>query len=200
MASSSAAAARRSSRLNPTNVKDNLRRERERLLARQRRLESLAEPLNDVAAKLEKLDHALAARSVAAERKVESLKKARDRRIEKIQAEFEVKIEAAKSDAQRAVEDLRVQQSADESALMLDYSKAIIEFTHKASAADLAAVLGVSTREAKKIVEQSQIDLAAAGIIVDPAGDRLAPTTVAAADSDSTGEPADDGVGSAIAS
>ncbi|MFD4268160.1 hypothetical protein [Rhodococcus sp. NPDC058481] len=200
MSTSSAAAARRSLRLNPTNVKDNLKKERERFLARQRRLESLAEPLNEVTAKLEKLDHALAARSVAAERKVESLESARDKRIEKIRAEYAAKIEAAKVDAQQAVEDLRTQQSVDESALLLDYAKAIVEFTHEGSAADLGAVLGVSAREAKKIIEQSQTDLAAAGIVVLPAAAPSVEDSAPGSDPETVGESTDDGAAAAIAS
>jgi len=99
MATSSKAAARRSLRPHTTpNVRENLRREKERVLARQAELETLAAPINEAAAQLAKIDAIVDARAAAAQRKIEQLEKARDKRIEKIRAEFAAKIAAARTD------------------------------------------------------------------------------------------------------
>lgn len=169
MATSSNAAARRSLRPHSApNVRENLRRERERLLARQSELEQLAAPINEVAAQLAKLDAVVESRSTAAERKVEQLVKARDKKIEKLRQEFEAKIEAAKKEADSTDNSLTAEEQAQEDALLLDYARAIAVFAKDASAAELASVLGVSAREAKKTVEQAKQDLAAAGLIEIP--------------------------------
>ncbi|WP_330766948.1 hypothetical protein [Rhodococcus sp. M8-35] len=162
MATSSKAAARRSLRPHTApNVRENLRREKERLLARQAELETLAAPINEVAAQLAKIDATVASRAAAAQRKIQQLEKARDKRIEKIRAEFAAKIEAARTDTESIELGLTPQEQAHEEALLLDYARAIVTFGESASAAELASVLGVSTREAKKIIEQAKVDLAA---------------------------------------
>lgn len=160
MATSSKAAARRSLRPHTTpNVRENLRRERERILARQAELETLAAPINEVAAQLAKIDASVDARATAAQRKIAQLEKARDKRIEKIRAEFATKIAAARTDAESPQLGLTPEEQAHEEALLLDYSRAIVAFSEGASAAELASVLGVGAREAKKIIDQAKGDL-----------------------------------------
>lgn len=170
MAMSSKAAARRSLRPHTTpNVRENLRRERERVLARQAELETLAAPINDAAAKLAKLDAALESRAATPQRKIEQLEKARDRRIAKIQQEYAAKIEAVKTEAQSAGTHLTLEEQQQESSLLREYASAIVEFSENASPAELAPLLGVSTREAKKIIEQAKDDLATSGVVASPA-------------------------------
>ncbi len=170
MATSSNAAARRSLRPHTApNVRENLRRERERLLARQAELEKLAGPINEVAAQLAKLDAIVDSRSTAAERKIEQLVKARDKKIEKIREEFAAKIEAAQKEAESADGGLTPEEQAQEDALLIDYARAVVMFSADASVTELASVLGVSTREAKRTVEQAKKNLAAAGIALDMA-------------------------------
>ncbi|WP_119699149.1 hypothetical protein [Rhodococcus ruber] len=162
MATSSKAAARRSLRPHTTpNVRENLRREKERLLARQAELETLAAPIIEVAAQLAKIDALVDARATAAQRRIAQLEKARDTRIEKIRAEFAAKIAAARTDAESTELGLTPQEHAHEEALLLDYARAIAAFTEGASATELASVLGVGAREAKQIIEQAKTDLAA---------------------------------------
>lgn len=162
MATSSKAAARRSLRPHTApNVRENLRREKERLLARQAELETLAAPINEVAAQLSKIDAIVDSRAAAAQRKIEQLEKARDKRIEKIREEFAAKIAAARTDAESTELGLMPEEQAREEALLLDYARAIVTFSEGASPAELASVLGVGTREAKKIIEQAKNDLAA---------------------------------------
>ena len=181
MATSSNAAARRSLRPHSApNVRENLRRERERLLARQAELEKLAGPINEVAAQLAKLDAVVESRSTAAERKIEQLVKARDKKIEKLRQEYEAKIEAAKKEAESTDSSLTAEEQVQEDALLLDYARAIAVFAKDASVAELASVLGVSVREAKKTVEQAKQDLAAAGLVE-------VPSSTAAAASESGG-------------
>ena len=182
MATSSNSAARRSLRPHTTpNVRDNLRRERERFLARQAELESLAAPINDTVARLAKLDAAVESRASAPLRKIEQLEKARDRRIAKIQQEYAAKIEEAKAAADQAGAHLTPEEQAQEALLLHDYAVAIVEFSEAASPAELAPLLGVSTREAKKIIEQAKADLSVAGGAASstPADDSAQPATVA---------------------
>ena len=171
MASSSKAAPRRSLRPHTApNVRENLRRERERLLARQAHLEELAAPINEVAGHLAKLDAMRNSKANAAERRIEQLEKARDTKLEKIRADFEAKISAARAEADQAADVLTPEEQAREDALLLDYARAIVAFTNAASAADLASVLGVPAREAKKIAGQAKSDVESAeGAAADPA-------------------------------
>ncbi|MGW4019602.1 hypothetical protein ACWECW_25185 [Rhodococcus ruber] len=179
MATSSKAAARRSLRPHTTpNVRENLRREKERLLARQAELESLAAPIHDTAAKLAKLDAVLESRAATPQRKIEQLEKARDRRIARIQQEYAAKIEAVQEEAKFAGTHLTPEEQQQESSLMREYALAIVEFSQNASPAELAPLLGVSTREAKKIIEQAKDDLATSGVVASPA----TPDSSAAAD------------------
>lgn len=165
MATSSKAAARRSLRPHTTpNVRENLRRERERFLARQAELEALAAPIHDAAAQLAKLDAVLESRAATPQRTIEKLEKARDRRIAKIQQEYAAKIEAVQAEAESAGTHLTPEEQEQESSLLREYALAIVEFSANASAAELAPLLGVSTREAKKIIDQAKDDLAASGI------------------------------------
>lgn len=160
MATSSKAAARRSLRPHTTpNVRENLRREKERVLARQAELETLAAPINEVAAQLAKIDAIVDSRAAASQRKIQQLEKARDKRIEKIREEFAAKIAAARTDAESTELGLTADEQAHEEALLLDYARAIVTFSEGASAAELASVLGVGIREAKKITEQARKDL-----------------------------------------
>lgn len=145
-------------------MRENLRREKERFLARQVELESLAAPIHDTAAKLAKLDAVVESRSAAPQRKIEQLEKARDRRIAKIQQEYAAKIEAVQAEAESAGTHLTPEEQQQESVLLREYASAIVEFSENASPAELAPLLGVSTREAKKIIEQAKADLAASGI------------------------------------
>lgn len=174
MATSSNAAARRSLRPHTApNVRENLRRERERLLARQAELEKLAGPINEVAAQLAKLDAIVDSRASAAERKIEQLVKARDKKIEKIREDFAAKIEAAQKEAESADNSLTPEEQAHEDALLIDYARAIVTFSAAASVSELASVLGASARETKRTVEQAKKDLAAAGIALDSADNSL---------------------------
>ena len=169
MATSSKAAARRSLRPHTTpNVRENLRREKERVLARQAELETLAAPINEAAAQLAKIDAIVDARAAAAQRKIAQLEKARDKRIEKIRAEFAAKIAAARTDAESTEAGLTPQEQAREEALLLDYARAIVAFSEGASATELASVLGVGTREAKKVLEQAKTDLATSSVPLAP--------------------------------
>ncbi|WP_231610438.1 hypothetical protein [Rhodococcus sp. CX] len=102
-------------------------------------------------------------REAAPLRKIEKLEKARDQRIQKIRDEFAAKIEAVKAEAEAAGARMTPEEQAQESALLRDYALAIVEFSNSASAAELAPLLGVSTREAKKIIEQAKSDLEASG-------------------------------------
>ncbi|GES36261.1 hypothetical protein RAJCM14343_1512 [Rhodococcus aetherivorans] len=149
-------------------MRENLRRERERVLARQAELESLAAPINDAAAKLAKLDAVLESRAATPQRKIERLEKARDRRIAKIQQEYAAKIEAVQAEAASAGTHLTPEEQEQESSLLREYASAIVEFSANASPAELAPLLGVSTREAKKIIEQAKDDLAAPGTVALP--------------------------------
>ncbi|MFF0284088.1 hypothetical protein ACFYSW_27655 [Rhodococcus aetherivorans] len=177
MATSSKAAARRSLRPHTApNVRENLRREKERLLARQAELETLAAPINEVAAQLAKIDAILDARAAAAQRRIQHLEKARDKRIEKIRASFAAKIAAARTDAESTELGLTPDEQAHEEALLLDYARAIVTFGEGASAAELASVLGVGTREAKKIIEQAKTDLAASSVPLAPIATTAATT------------------------
>lgn len=163
MASSSDAAARRSLRPHTApNVRENLRKQKERVLARQAELEQLAAPIHDIAAKLGKLDALVESRSSAGERKIEHLEKAREKKIDKIRAEFAVKIDAAREEAQSADHSLTAPEKEQEQQLLHEYAQAIVAFGTGASAAELGVVLGVSIREAKKIVEQAKQDLGVA--------------------------------------
>lgn len=181
MVTSSKAAARRSLRPHTTpNVRENLRREKERFLARQAELESWAAPIHEVAAQLAKLDAVVDSRAAAPQRKIEKLEKARDRRIAKIQQEYAAKIEAAKAEAEAAGTRLTPEEQQQETALLREYARAIVEFSDNASAGELAPLLGVSTREAKKIIEQAQNDLDGSGIGASPA--TAAPASAPAAD------------------
>ncbi|MEE2033994.1 MULTISPECIES: hypothetical protein [Rhodococcus] len=183
MATSSNAAARRSLRPHTApNVRENLRRERERVLARQAELESLAAPIHDAAAKLAKLDAVLDSRAATPQRKIEQLEKARDRRIQKIQEEYAAKIETVKAEAESAGTHLTPEEQQQESALLRDYALAIVEFNKNASPLELAPVLGVSTREAKKIIAQAKDDLAAPGTAASPATATATPVPASAAD------------------
>lgn len=160
MATSSSAAARRTLRPHTTtNVRENLRRERERLLARQERLEELAAPINEVAGQLAKLDALHHSKAKAAEKRIEQLEKARDKRLEKIRVEFEAKIDAARVEASQSDDSLTPEDQTREDALLLDYARAIVAFGDAASVADLASVLGVSVREAKKLAGQAKADV-----------------------------------------
>ncbi|NGP05758.1 hypothetical protein G6038_09740 [Rhodococcus sp. 14C212] len=176
MATSSKAAARRSLRPHTTpNVRENLRREKERFLARQAELESLAAPINDAAAKLAKLDAVLESRAATPQRKIEQLEKARDRRIAKIQQEYATKIEAVQAEAKSAGTHLTPEEQQQELSLLREYASAIVAFSENASAGELAPLLGVSTREAKKIIGQAKDDLAASGVVASPATPAPAP-------------------------
>lgn len=183
MATSSKAAARRSLRPHTTpNVRENLRRERERVLARQAELESLAAPINDAAAKLAKLDAMLESRAATPQRKIEQLEKARDRRIAKIQQEYAAKIEAVRAEAASAGTHLTSEEQEQESVLLREYASAIVEFSENASPAELAPLLGVNTREAKEIIEQAKDCLDASGVAAlpaAPAADDTRPVTAA---------------------
>ncbi|NCL75601.1 hypothetical protein [Rhodococcus sp. YH1] len=180
MATSSKAAARRSLRPHTTpNVRENLRREKERFLARQAELESLATPIHDAAAQLAKLDAVVESRSAAPQRKIEQLEKARDRRIQKIQAEYAAKIEAVQAEAESAGAHLTPEEQGQESSLLRRYALAIVEFSENASAAELAPLLGVSQREAKMIIEQAKDDLDGSGTAASPATAAPAPAPVA---------------------
>lgn len=187
MATSSNSAARRSLRPHTTpNVRENLRRERERFLARQAELESLAAPINDAAAQLAKLDAAVESRASAPQRKIEQLERARDRRIAKIQQEYAAKIEAVKAEAEQAGVQLTAEEQAQEAGLLQDYALAIVRFSKAASPAELAPILGVSTREAKKIIEQAKDGASLTGIASSapapaPSADGTQPVTAAAA-------------------
>ncbi len=176
MATSSTSAARRSLRPHTApNVRENLRRERERVLARQAELEKLAAPINDAAAKLTKLDAVVESRAATPRRKIEQLEKARDRRIAKIQQEYAAKIEAVKAEAESAGVHLTPEEQAQESSLLREYALAIVEFGKNASAGELAPLLGVSAREAKKIIEQAKSDLDTSDVAASPAAS--APTS-----------------------
>lgn len=180
MATSSNSAARRSLRPHTApNVRENLRRERERFLARQTELESLAAPINEVAAKLAKLDAVIESRESAPLRRIEKLEKTRDQRIQKIQDEFAAKIDAVKTEAAAAGGQVTPEEAAQESALLRDYALAIVEFSNSASASELAPLLGVSSREAKKIIEQAKADLGASGAAAAAVSTEPAPTAPA---------------------
>lgn len=180
MATSSKAAARRSLRPHTTpNVRENLRREKERFLARQAELESLAAPIHDAAAKLAKLDAVVESRSAAPQRKIEQLEKARDRRIAKIQQEYAAKIEAVQAEAKSAGTHLTPEEQEQESSLLREYASAIVEFSENASSAELAPLLGVSQREAKMIIEQAKDDLDGSGTTASPATAAPAPAPAA---------------------
>lgn len=176
MATSSTSAARRSLRPHTVpNVRENLRRERERVLARQAELQKLAAPINDAAAKLTKLDAVLESRAATPRRKIEQLERARNRRIAKIQQEYAAKIEAVKAEAESAGVHLTPEEQAQESSLLREYALAIVEFGKNASAAELAPLLGVSAREAKKIIEQAKSDLDPPDVAASPAAPASAP-------------------------
>ncbi|QDC17353.1 hypothetical protein [Rhodococcus ruber] len=176
MATSSTSAAHRSLRPHTTpNVRENLRRERERVLARQAELETLAAPITDAAAKLAKLDAVLESRAATPQRKIEQLERARDRRIAKIQQEYAAKIETVKTEAESAGNALTPDEQAQETVLLREYASAIVEFGKNASPAELAPLLGVSTREAKKIIEQAKSALAASGVVASSATATPAP-------------------------
>lgn len=161
MTSSSRAASRRSQRLHATqNVRENLRKERERALARQTRLEQLAAPIAAVAAELDKLDAVIASRTRTAERKIEQLIKNRDHKIAAIRADFDTKIEQARTNAS-ATPALSPEEQQREEALLLDHARAIIEFTQSGTPRELGSVLGVTTREARHIIDSARIDLTA---------------------------------------
>ncbi|WP_052033957.1 hypothetical protein [Rhodococcus ruber] len=194
MATSSKAAARRSLRPHTApNVRENLRREKERLLARQAELETLAAPINEVAAQLAKIDAIVDARVTAAQRKIQQLEKARDKRIEKIRAEFAAKIAAARSEVESTELGLTPEEQAHEEALLLDYARAIVAFGEGASAAELASVLGVGTREAKKIFEQAKTDLAVTSVPLAPVETTSVTTVDAAVGAMSPAAPAEVG-------
>lgn len=150
-------------------------------------MESLAAPINDTAAKLAKLDAVVESRASAPLRKIEQLEKARDRRIAKIQQEYAAKIEAAKTEAEQAGAQLTPEEQEQEAFLLENYALAIIKFSEAASPAELAPILGVSTREAKKIIEQAKDSLSLAGGIPSsapapaPSADSTQPVTAAAA-------------------
>ncbi|CCW11043.1 hypothetical protein [Rhodococcus aetherivorans] len=150
-------------------MRENLRRERERVLARQAELQKLAAPINDAAAQLTKLDAVLDSRAATPRRKIEQLEKARDRRIAKIQQEYAAKIEAVKTEAESAGNALTPDEQAQETVLLREYTQAIVEFSKNASPAELAPLLGVSTREAKKIIEQATGDLDTPDVAASPA-------------------------------
>lgn len=126
-------------------------------------MESLAAPINDAAAQLAKLDAAVESRASAPQRKIEQLERARDRRIAKIQQEYAAKIEAVKAEAEQAGAQLTAEEQAQEAGLLQDYALAIVRFSKAASPAELAPILGVSTREAKKIIEQALDGLSLGG-------------------------------------
>ncbi len=191
MATSSKAAARRSLRPHTTpNVRENLRREKERVLARQAELETLAAPINEAAAQLAKIDAIVDARAAAAQRKIEQLEKVRDKRIEKIRAEFAAKIAAARTDAESTELGLTPQEQEHEEALLLDYARAIVTFSEGASATELASVLGVGTREAKKVLEQAKTNLAAPSVPLAPVETASVTTVEAAVGATSSAAPA----------
>lgn len=185
MATSSQSAARRSLRPHTApNVRENLRRERERLLARQAELETLAAPINDVAAQLAKLDEAVEARVMSPQRKIEQLQRRRDQRIErmkeKLEQEYAAKIAAIESEADTAGAHMTPDEQTQESTLLREYAQAIVEFSKNASPAELAPLLGMSTREAKKIIEQAKEDVDASSVAVSPAA--VTPGPMRAAD------------------
>ncbi|MGV9950098.1 hypothetical protein [Rhodococcus aetherivorans] len=156
-------------------MRENLRREKERLLARQAELETLAAPIHEVAAQLAKLDAVIDSRSAAPQRKIEQLEKARDRRIAKIRAEYAAKIEAVKTESESAGTHLTREEQQQESLLLREYASAIVEFSENASTSELAPLLGVSTREAKKVIGQAKADLAAYGATASPTTPAPAP-------------------------
>lgn len=183
MASTSHAASRRSLRPHTTpNVRENARRERERLLARQAELEKLSAPIHAAAEKLAKLDAAVSARAEAPLKKIERLEKARDRKIEKIQQEYAAKIAAVREELESSAEQMTPDEREQEATLLREYADAIVRFSDKASAAELAPLLGVSVREAKKIIEQARDNLGITGDSPDSAetSDVDQPVTAAA--------------------
>lgn len=176
MASSSAAARRSLRPHTAPNVRENLRKQKERLLARQAELEELAAPIHDVAAKLGKLDAIVESRSSAGQRKIEQLEKSLEKKIEKLRAEFAAKIEQVRQESDEASVGLTPQEQDTESALLSEYARAIVAFGDQASVAELASVLGVRSREAKGILEQARADV----------GDvEVAPTAESAGESES---------------
>ncbi|WKK14894.1 hypothetical protein QYN14_26770 (plasmid) [Rhodococcus ruber] len=163
MASTSHSASRRSLRPHTTpNVRENARRQRERLLARQAELEALAGPIHDATDKLSKLEATVASRAQAPLKKIERLEQTRDRRIKKIQEEYAAKIAEIQRQMEAGTETLTPQEREQESSLLREYAEAIVTFSRSASASELAPLLGVSTREAKTLIMQAQADLGAA--------------------------------------
>ena len=163
MASTSQSASRRSLRPHTTpNVRENARRQRERLLARQAELEALAGPIHDATDKLSKLEATVASRAQAPLKKVERLEQTRDRRIKKIQEEYAAKIAEIQREMEAGTETLTPQEREQESSLLREYAEAIVTFSRSASASELAPLLGVSTREAKKLIMQAKADLGVA--------------------------------------
>ncbi|MEF9411330.1 hypothetical protein AB0P13_23175 [Rhodococcus pyridinivorans] len=182
MASTSRVASRRSLRPHTAgNVRENARRARERLLARQAELEKLSAPIHAAAEKLAKLDSAVSARADAPLKKIERLEKARDRKIEKIRQEYAAKIAAVREELESDAEQMTPAEREQEEMLLREYADAIVAFSGKASAAELAPLLGVSVREAKKIIEQARADLGITGDSSDSAepSDEDRPVSVA---------------------
>ncbi|BDB63501.1 hypothetical protein RDE2_52950 (plasmid) [Rhodococcus sp. RDE2] len=143
----------------------------------------LAAPINEAAAELAKLDATVEARVASPQRKIEQLERRRDQRIErmkqKIEDEYAAKIEAIKAEAETAGAHMTPDEQDHESSLLREYALAIVEFSESASPAELAPVLGVSTREAKRIIEQAKDDLAASGAVSSPATATLTPAPAA---------------------
>lgn len=160
MASTSQSASRRSLRPHTTpNVRENARRQRERLLARQAELEALAGPIHEATSKLSKLEATVASRAQAPLKKIERLEQAQDRRIKKIQEEYAAKIAEIEREVEASAETLTPQEREQESSLLREYAEAIVAFSRSASASELAPLLGVSTREAKTLILQAEVDL-----------------------------------------
>ena len=163
MASTSHSASRRSLRPHTTpNVRENARRQRERLLARQAELEALAGPIHEATDKLSKLETTVASRAQAPLKKIERLEQTRDRRIKKIQEQYAAKIAEIQQEMEADTETLTPQEREQESSLLREYAEAIVTFSRSASASELAPLLGVSAREAKSLILQAQADLGVA--------------------------------------
>ncbi|QOW01684.1 hypothetical protein [Rhodococcus pyridinivorans] len=163
MASTSHSASRRSLRPHTTpNVRENARRQRERLLARQTELEALAGPIHEATDKLSKLEATVASRAQAPLKKIERLEQTRDRRIKKIQEQYAAKIAEIQQEMEAGTETLTPQERERESSLLREYAEAIVTFSRSASASELAPLLGVSTREAKTLIMQAKADLGVA--------------------------------------
>ena len=188
MATSSETAAIRSRRLHTVkNVEENVKAARQRALEHQKRIESLAKPLNSVSEKLARLDRERDSVAAARDRRIESLQSGLEKKVEKLKADTAAKIEQTKKDTETKLAELHNSQRGSEDALLLEYAEAIVQFSLGGSNADLATVLGVSQKEAKELIASSTAELEKAGITASRSADA---TTVAKSSASAAEQPA----------